>query len=118
MNVKKLFKRKDKKLNINGNDRNSPKVDDPNEETILEEIVKNETSRPEQPDYAMKLVLVNGLRRKQDLCDDIELKKLLKIHHFSYKPTDSKRFLLRKIKLNLSHFTVQDIHSIIYVSKE
>lgn len=52
-------------------------------------------------DYAMKLVLINGLRRNVKLCDSGKLKQLFLKHHFIYKSTDSKRSLLKKLKADI-----------------
>ena len=43
--------------------------------TIIDEVI-GETEEVHAEDYAMKLVLINGLRRKVDMCDGVKLKEL------------------------------------------
>jgi len=82
--------------------------------TIIEEI-SDDTVELLGEDYAMKLVLINGLRRKADLCCGDKLKELFIKRNFIYKNSDSKRSLLRKLKQNIKHFTVDDLYGILKI---
>lgn len=81
-------------------------------ETVIDNLTDN-TEVHHTDDYALKLVLTNGLRRKIELCDESNLKKLMQRKHFS--STEDKKSLLAKVRQNLQHFTVEDIHGIIYI---
>jgi len=68
-------------------------------------------------DHPMKLVLLNGLRRKQELCDEILLRQLLSNKGFQMNEYDNYTKLLEKIRLNLTVFTVSDLHNVLKVPK-
>lgn len=68
-------------------------------------------------DHAMKLVLLNGLRRKPELCDEVLLKNLLNAKAFQADEHDEITKLLDKIRANMTVFTVNDLHNILKVPK-
>jgi len=79
--------------------------------TVIEQTCE-QTELIHSEDYALKLVLINGLRRKVDLCDFDRLKQIMTKHHFDCKES-SKRSLLNKMRQNTSHFTVPEIYEIL-----
>lgn len=80
--------------------------------SIIEDSCHRRKYKNNSEGQAMKLVLLNGLRRKIALCDMAKLKKLLETKQYQYDDDDQlKNF--DKIRQNLTVFTVSDLHDIL-----
>ena len=64
-------------------------------------------------DYAMKLVLINGLRVKPVHCNTRRLKQLLQNKGILFKARDKDKTLLKKLKDNIIAVSVHEIHDIL-----
>jgi len=64
-------------------------------------------------DYAMKLVLINGLRVKPVHCNTRKLKQLLQNKGILFKAKDKDKTLLKKLKDNIIAVSVHEIHDIL-----
>lgn len=85
------------------------------DKNIIEKSARN-MSIIRSSDYAMKYVLLNGLMRSLNNCDENKLKNLLTSKSFGIKENqNSKQDMLKKIMENINVFTTQDIHNILYI---
>jgi len=80
--------------------------------TIIEEIM-DVTDVIHSDDYAMKLVLINGLRVKPVHCNTRKLKQLLQNKGILFKAKDKDKTLLKKLKDNIIAVSVHEIHDIL-----
>lgn len=80
--------------------------------TIIEEIM-DVTDVIHSDDYAMKLVLINGLRVKPVHCNTRRLKQLLQNKGILFKARDKDKTLLKKLKDNIIAVSVHEIHDIL-----
>ena len=80
--------------------------------TIIEEQMDG-TDVIYSDDYAMKLVLINGLRIKPIHCNTLKLKQLLQNKGILFKQKDKDKTLLKKLKDNIIAVSVHEIHDIL-----
>lgn len=80
--------------------------------TIIEEqMTENDVIHSD--DYAMKLVLINGLRVAPHHCNTLKLQQLLQSKGILFKTKDKAKILLKKLKDNIIAVSVHEIHDIL-----
>ena len=67
-------------------------------------------------EYPIKIVLVNGLKRKPDNCDQNKLRKLISKKGFQIKKeNDCVIELLNKVGSNINVFKIEELHGILNI---
>ena len=131
-----LAEKTDSPKNKNENQNQSPKSNSSpqNSEIDNKSVIQNSALKANQPenqpatavlhskDYAMKIVLLNGLLKRPDYVSFSKSKKLMQSKSFNIKEVNVSREdqimeMISKIRKNVNIFTIQEIYLVINFEK-